>query len=214
MKIIITLLLMAAGVVHAACPHLYPYNKPIHIPGAVELCNEQYVALYDEHNRAVLLVSELILAQRHNITRVSRWTTDKRVNNPVKTTEYLHTGYDRGHMAPADSATSIVQMNESHLMTNVTPQDPTLNSGRWRALESRIQRLIEQSGTNTHVVTVAVYKDREPANNIPVPYSYIKTAYLASGTVAFTTLNNAVDKVQKISMTEANKMIKFASLPK
>lgn len=214
MKFFSAFLLFVSTFALADCPHLYPHNTPIVIPGAIELCNEQYVSLYDERNRAVLLVSELILARPHDVVRVSRWVSDDRVKNPVKSSEYAYTGYDRGHMAPADSATSVKQMYESHLMTNTTPQDPTLNSGRWRVLESQIQQSIERSGNNTHVVTVAVYKNREPMHDIPVPHSYIKATYLANGTIAFTTLNNAVDKVRKISITEANKTINFTSLPK
>lgn len=214
MKFFSAFLLFVSTVALADCPHLYPHNTPIVIPGAIELCNEQYVSLYDARNRAVLLVSELVSPKPHDVPRTNTFRKDTRVPNGVSTTEYNYSGYDRGHMAPADDVTNATQMRQSMYTTNVTPQDPKLNKGRWKALEARTRKQIEQSGIDTHVVTAAVYRDRPPMGTVPVPYGYIKAAYFPSGTVVHYTLNNSTDTNQKIDINWANRLIKFATLPK
>jgi endonuclease G len=213
MKFISLLLLVISSAALADCPHLYPYNTPIVIPGAVELCNEQYVSLYDARNRAVLLVSELVEAEPHNTPRVGTFRKDVRVPNSPSATEYNYSGYDRGHMAPADDATNPTQMRQSMLTTNLTPQDPKLNEGRWKSLEMRTRKQIEKSGNDTHVVTAAVYRDRTPMGTIPVPFGYVKAAYFQTGTVVHYTLNNSTDKTQKIDVPWANRLVQYAKIP-
>ena len=45
---------------------------------------------------------------------------------------YSGSGYERGHMAPAqDMAWSEAAMHQSFMMTNVCPQDKRLNEGGW-----------------------------------------------------------------------------------
>ena len=162
----------------ADCPHLYPHNTPIVIPGAVELCNNQYVSLYDPTNRAVLLVSELVQPVDHSVPRKNSFHRDKRVPNSPTPGEYEHSTYDKGHMAPADDAATEEEMHESMAMTNMTPQVPELNRGRWRSLEMRVRDQIERNGVATHVVTVAVYgKALTMMGNVPVPAGYVKAAY-------------------------------------
>lgn len=54
----------------------------------------------------------------------------------IETGEYTHSGYDRGHMAPAaDMKWSEQAMYESFYMTNVCPQNRNLNRGDWNDLE-------------------------------------------------------------------------------
>ena len=55
---------------------------------------------------------------------------------PVVHKDYTHSGYDRGHMAPAaDMKWSEKAMRESFYMTNICPQNQNLNRGDWNDLE-------------------------------------------------------------------------------
>lgn len=57
-------------------------------------------------------------------------------HNPVQTKDYSHSGYDRGHMAPAaDMKWSEQAMKESFYTTNICPQNQSLNRGDWNDLE-------------------------------------------------------------------------------
>ena len=52
--------------------------------------------------------------------------------------DYAGSGMDRGHMAPAgDMKWSAQAMSESFLMTNICPQDKSLNEGGWNRLEEK-----------------------------------------------------------------------------
>ena len=58
--------------------------------------------------------------------------------DPVVTSDYRNSGYDRGHMAPAaDMKWSEQAMRESFYMTNICPQLHNLNAGDWKDLEEQ-----------------------------------------------------------------------------
>lgn len=64
------------------------------------------------------------------------------------TKEYSHSGYDRGHMAPAaDMKWSRKAMEESFYLSNVCPQLYNLNSGDWQELEIRVRRWASDFGS-------------------------------------------------------------------
>jgi len=76
-----------------------------------------------------------------NVKRADRFKVDNRVKGKsAKHSDYSHSGYTRGHMAPAgDMAFSIDAMQESFFMSNMTPQIRTFNNGVWRELEENVR---------------------------------------------------------------------------
>lgn len=70
-------------------------------------------------------------------SRAKHFLPDPQItNNPVVTSDYSHSGYDRGHMAPAaDMKWSKQAMQESFYMTNMCPQNHSINAGDWKDLE-------------------------------------------------------------------------------
>ncbi|QJT41223.1 DNA/RNA non-specific endonuclease (plasmid) [Aeromonas media] len=73
----------------------------------------------------------------------------------VSTYSYSHTGYDRGHLAPAGDFSTLGAQRESFSLANVVPQSSTVNRGIWADIESTVRHLAEK-GT-THVVTGPLY---------------------------------------------------------
>lgn len=73
--------------------------------------------------------------------RSDRFATDTEVKGrPADTRDYTRSGYDRGHMAPAgDMKWSERAMDESFLLSNICPQAPGLNRGRWKELEELVR---------------------------------------------------------------------------
>lgn len=70
--------------------------------------------------------------------RKNQFMADNRVAGCPAPSDYSHSGYDRGHMAPAgDMKWSPLAMKESFYMTNMCPQDKKLNSGTWKRLEEK-----------------------------------------------------------------------------
>lgn len=63
-------------------------------------------------------------------------------DNQANVDDYRHSGWDRGHMAPAgDMKWSEEAMKESCYFTNICPQNPDLNGGKWRILEEKCRDL-------------------------------------------------------------------------
>lgn len=54
--------------------------------------------------------------------------------------DFRRSGFDRGHLAPAgDMKWSRLAMNESFLMSNMSPQAPFFNRGIWKRLEEQVR---------------------------------------------------------------------------
>jgi endonuclease G, mitochondrial len=84
----------------------------------------------------------------------------------VVDSDYDSTGYDRGHMKPADDSPTQEAMDESHLLSNVAPQYPNLNRQTWRTLESAVQQLVKSTGGKASIITGNLYLD---AQGKPLP---------------------------------------------
>lgn len=96
--------------------------------------------------------------------------------------DYLLSGYDRGHLAPAaDMLWSRKAMQESFYMSNISPQEPAFNRGIWSELEAWVRRQA-RCETNIVVVTgpIITTNDLEHTigwNNVVVPSGFYKVVY-------------------------------------
>ena len=81
-------------------------------------------------------------------TRTDKFLPDPLVDgDPVVTSDYKGSGYDRGHMAPAaDMRWSEQAMKESFYMTNMCPQNHNNNAGDWKDLEELVRDLANVYG--------------------------------------------------------------------
>ncbi len=84
------------------------------------------------------LTDEEVVGQEE---RSDKFVPDPDVKTWCATTDdYKHSGYDRGHMAPAaDMKWSEQAMKESFYMSNICPQNHNLNSGDWKELEEQVR---------------------------------------------------------------------------
>ena len=72
----------------------------------------------------------------------------------AKPDDYLKSGYDRGHLAPAaDAAYSKSKWLSTFNFANVVPQIPQMNQGIWRILESYVANLIKQKYDDCIIIT-------------------------------------------------------------
>lgn len=110
--------------------------------------------------------------------RSDRFTKDPDVPSCPSSDDYLHSGYDRGHMAPAgDMKWSARAMEESFYMTNIAPQVHALNSGSWKNLEEKC-RIWARHDSAIVIVCGPVYR-QDPIEyisdlRIAVPAEYFK----------------------------------------
>lgn len=105
------------------------------------------------------------------------------LNNPVSSTAYQGSGYDRGHLCPAaDMALNLTSMSETFYMSNMSPMAPSFNRGIWSTLESWV-REAAISNNGVYVVTGPVLNGSCGIMNggIIIPCSFYKIVY-KSGT--------------------------------
>jgi len=98
--------------------------------------------------------------------------------DPVVTSDYSKSGFDRGHMAPAaDMKWSEQAMRESFYMTNICPQLHNLNAGDWKDLEEMARSWAQQYG-NIYIacgpIVEADYPTIGKAHTIAVPAAFYK----------------------------------------
>jgi len=95
--------------------------------------------------------------------------------------DYLRSGYDRGHLAPAaDMAFSEQTMADSFYYSNMSPQHPKFNRGIWKRLEEQVRHFAVREG-EVYVVTGPVLpKEKTIAigpRRVTVPTHYYKVVY-------------------------------------
>ena len=118
------------------------------------------------------------------VNRTDDFRSDKSIStNSASLDDYKSTGYDRGHLAPAqDFSFSTSAMSESFYMSNISPQHPSFNYGIWKDLED----LVRKWGANNtlYVVSGPVFGScisTIGSNNVCIPESYYKVIYDPSG---------------------------------
>jgi len=100
----------------------------------------------------------------------------------VNENDYLHSGYDRGHMCPsADRQASRQDNARTFLFTNIEPQLHELNAGPWEKLESYSRRLA-QRGSQLFVVAGGIFGTpfETIGNGVAVPTANFKIIVVLS----------------------------------
>ena len=93
--------------------------------------------------------------------------------------DYSGSGYDRGHLAPAqDMKATAGIMSESFYLSNMSPQLPSFNrGGNWRKLEDAVHNW---GHNNVVVVTGPVFQNNLGVigmNNVTIPSAFYKVVY-------------------------------------
>lgn len=140
--------------------------------------------------------------------------------------DYVRSGYDRGHMCPAgDNKWSAKAMDESFLFTNVCPQAPQLNRGDWNEMEQACRKWAKENGDIYIACGPIFYKKRAKTigkNKVAVPDAFFKVVLTMKGNpkaIGFIYKNgdgnrpkgdyaNSVDEVERITGIDF-----FPSLP-
>lgn len=145
----------------------------------------------------------------------------------VTTQDYTHSGYDRGHLAPAaDMKWDEKAMEESFYMTNICPQNHNNNAGDWKSLEEQARDWAQAFG-NIYICCGPIVAANPPhigdEHSIAVPESFYKVFLRKKGdtwaTIGFVMPNAAgsrplmtymhtVDEVEEMTGIDF-----FSSLP-
>lgn len=121
-----------------------------------------YKLAYSEENEQALWVFYRLTIDMisGNIERTDDFREDPLVSTfSAKLDDYKGSGYDRGHLCPAASMSyNAVSMSESFYMSNMSPQLPSCNRGKWKTLETTVRNWVQTEDT-LWVVSGPIFKD-------------------------------------------------------
>ncbi len=157
------------------------YELPIIKSGDIILYRNGYTTCYNPVTKQPNWVAWQLYPSRlvENVPRSQKFYEDESVPSPRATLlDYKKSGYDRGHMCPAgDNRSSMKFMRESFLLTNICPQNHSLNAGDWNELES-LCRYWAKSYKKIYVCCGPVfYKNSSKTigeNKVAVPDAFFK----------------------------------------
>ena len=198
----------------AACREQFPQARALQ-PGNVDalwearaLCSEGFAVLYSGRTKTPMVVVERLnrprLQQAAGLPRTDRFYADARVPGVQRAdlADYQGSGYDRGHMAAAANQFSPSGMAQSFALTNMIPQDPTLNRKVWAKLEADVRKYAQRAAGDVFVYTGPLYTDAAPrmgSGQVWVPSQLFKLVYDASSQRAWAYVlpNNAQAQIQR-----------------
>jgi len=155
-----------------------PYGEPADQRGLKHLVNKGYSVGYDDSLPSPRWSSYRVFPYKDvHLERPSTFRSDVRTTARVTTTEFVRSGYDRGHLSP-NYAISVCYgeeaQKETFLLSNIVPQVHALNAGLWKDLEQRIvRRYVERYGTVwVQVGPVFTEPAAKKVGRIPVPDAF------------------------------------------
>ena len=162
-------------------------NLALGFPGEADTVVDRigYALGYIEyHEQAAWVVYKLTRdeVQTKVSKRKNRFMEDPEIpTGSACSADYLRSGYDRGHLAPAaDMAFSERAMADSFYYSNMSPQQPKFNRGIWKKLEEQVRYFAVREGA-VYVVTGPVLPKEKTItigpNRVTVPTHYYKVIY-------------------------------------
>lgn len=192
---------------------------PLNIPHQL-LCRLSYCLSYNKETLCPNWVAWHLTADHSEGVnpRDNYYYEDEDVPLPRATdADYRGSGWSHGHMCPAgDNKWDETAMKESNLLTNICPQDRSLNSGLWNKIEQDCRRWAKMYG-EIYIVCGPVLLNGEHEtigqNKIVVPEAFFKVILCLQGktkAIGFVVRNNegkkerdqfinTIDEVERIT---------------
>jgi DNA/RNA endonuclease G (NUC1) len=135
------------------------------------LAQEHYLVWYDSDLRTPLWTASLLTKSdiAKKLTRKDSFRSDPRLTDAEKSecADYKEPIFDQGHMVPnGDMTRGNTAMDNSFLMSNMTPQHCAFNRGVWQVLESRVRDWASQVD-KTWVITGVILDRKKPIGRDP-----------------------------------------------
>ena len=116
----------------------------------------QYTLSYSRERSSANWVSwHLSSAWLGNVERADNFRADEALPKKwyrVQSSDYLNSGFDRGHLCPSGDRDASTQDNDAtFLMTNIVPQAPNHNRGVWADLESYCRKVAAE-GNELYII--------------------------------------------------------------
>ncbi len=130
-----------------ACSDELPYGVPTSQKEEVTLrCLEGYALEHDNKAKIATWVGYTLSPEESLgcFPRTDVFVEDSAIpkGERAELSDYLKSGYDRGHLAPDGDMSWDQQVEyESFLLSNMSPQVPSVNRGAWKYLETTMRAL-------------------------------------------------------------------------
>lgn len=175
--ILVTLLFSLSA--FADCEEHTPYGYPETPVPTTLLCRKPYLVEHFDECKVPMVVVEHLTSNHiggNEGRDVFKADPDLPAGSKAVPSDYINSGYDKGHMAPAgDMMTDSDSMFQSFYLSNAVPQAPKNNRGPWRMLEIRARALAVKLG-EVYVFTGAIF-DKNPSkigSGVCVPTTLFK----------------------------------------
>ena len=137
----------------------------------------------------------------HKLSREGKsFRKDAMIPESSSPAAYDASGYDRGHMVPAnDMEFSDIALTETFLTSNIVPQNPKINRGVWKDIETLVRKLGRE--TELVVITGPLYekdaKRRTLMDGTVIPDAVFKIVHSPKGgwTIAFVVPNDGTGAI-------------------
>lgn len=153
-------------------------------PSLRYLCYPSFAVGYFAGTRTPLWSAEYLTPARiqaaRQLHRVNAFHVEPSLpsNEAAQLSDYVHSGYDRGHLSPSGDQPDAATQLDSFSLANMAPQDPGLNRGPWEELESATRNLALREPV--YVVTGVRFVGQQIDflhNRVGVPTSFYKLIY-------------------------------------
>lgn len=146
--------------------------------------NDAYMVGYsDSKNNPLWVVYKLTQppANVPHLKRPDNFDSDWRHFWLITSDDYIRSGYDRGHMAPNHAIATLYgkeAQKQTFLMTNITPQKPSLNQKLWQSLEEMELYQFTNHAKELWVFTGPLFDGKvkylKNGSNIEIPDAFYK----------------------------------------
>lgn len=161
----------------------YPNLDMVDMPSDIPSYPKSYTGFrlsFNPHRHTPNWVGWELLASETDgpISRSNQFWQDESVKGCPAVYDYKNSGYDRGHLCPsADQKWSQNAMSDCFVLTNICPQDASLNRGAWQTLEKK-ERLWAQRDSAIVIIAGPLYQPSDSKtigdSKILVPSAFFK----------------------------------------
>jgi endonuclease G len=181
------------------------------------LCFDSFAVMHSGQTRTPLYVAERLnrdrLMDARHERRTDRFYEEARLPRSERSqlSDYAHSGYDRGHLAPAGDQPNTMAMAQSFSLSNMIPQASENNRGPWADIEKATRKYAMRARGDVYVITGPVFTENSQsigANHVRVPDYIYKLVYDASTNRAW------AHWIENTNEAEIRRPISYAELVK
>jgi endonuclease G len=170
------------------CAQHFPGRAPaVDWPGRQRaLCFDGFAVLYSGESKTAVYTVERLTRSSVDaakfIKRTDRFYPEARLPSVdrAQLADYVGSGYDRGHMAPAGDMPTDAAKAQSFSLANMVPQAPELNQRAWSQIEQATRKYAARASGDVFVFTGPAFEQRPRtigAGKVWVPSHTWKVVY-------------------------------------